>query len=79
MSCYIVQEIDGTSRFTLEDSSGFLVLEDCVPTPSGENIMGGTAADALAQARATEGMQDFLKRKRRDEDDEDFLFLLTNL
>lgn len=35
MSCYIVQEIDGTSRFTLEDGSGFLVLEDCIPVPPG--------------------------------------------
>jgi hypothetical protein len=29
VSCYIVQEDDGTSRFTLEDNSGFLLLEDC--------------------------------------------------
>lgn len=42
MSCYIVQEIDGVSRFTLEDESGFLVLEDCVPTPpSGGTPIGG--------------------------------------
>lgn len=42
MSCYLVQEIDGVSRFTLEDGSGFLVLENCVPTPpSGELPIGG--------------------------------------
>ena len=41
MSCYIVQEIDGTSRFTLEDGSGFLVLEDCIPAPPGDIVIGG--------------------------------------
>ena len=40
MSSYLVQEEDGTSRFTLEDSSGFLLLEDGTtpaptPAPSG--------------------------------------------
>jgi hypothetical protein len=33
MSCYLVQEIDGTSRFTLEDGSGFLLLEFCPEPP----------------------------------------------
>ena len=41
MSCYLVQEIDGSSRFTLEDGSGFLVLEDCIPTPGGGDIVAG--------------------------------------
>ena len=41
MSCYIVQEIDGSSRFTLEDGSGFLVLEDCIPAPPGGDIVIG--------------------------------------
>ena len=41
MSCYIVQEIDGSSRFTLEDMSGFLLLEDCPPTPGGDLPVGG--------------------------------------
>ncbi len=41
MSCYIVQEVDGVSRFTLEDASGFLVLEDCIPTPGGGDIVVG--------------------------------------
>lgn len=41
MSCYLVQEIDGTSRFTLEDASGFLLLEDCAPTPPPQPGVGG--------------------------------------
>ena len=42
MSCYFVQEIDGVSRFTLEDGTGFLVLEACVPTPPGGELpIGG--------------------------------------
>ena len=42
MSCYLVQEVDGTSRFTLEDASGFLLLEFCPPpTPGGELPIGG--------------------------------------
>ncbi len=44
MSCYIVQETDGVSRFELEDGSGFLLLEDCIPVPpSGGPTMGGEA------------------------------------
>lgn len=42
MSCYLVQEIDGVGRFTLEDGSGFLLLEDCVPVPPGGELpIGG--------------------------------------
>ncbi len=41
MSCYIVQEDDGTSRFTLEDSSGFLLLEDCGGVVPPEPGVGG--------------------------------------
>ena len=34
MSDYLVQEADGTSRFTLEDGSGFILLEAGVaPAP----------------------------------------------
>lgn len=33
MSCYLVQETDGTSRFTLENGSGFLLLEACEEPP----------------------------------------------
>lgn len=40
MSCYIVQETDGTSRFTLEDGSGFLILEDCAAVPPGPGVGG---------------------------------------
>ena len=41
MSCYLVQEEDGTSRFTLEDGSGFILLEFCPPTPGGQVVVGG--------------------------------------
>jgi hypothetical protein len=41
VSCYIVQEVDGVSRFTLEDGTGFLVLEDCVPAPPGGDLGAG--------------------------------------
>lgn len=41
MSCYLVQETDGVGRFTLEDGSGFLLLENCVPTPPGGGLPGG--------------------------------------
>ncbi len=41
MSCYLVQEQDGVSRFTLEDGSGFLLLEDCTPVVPPEPGVGG--------------------------------------
>ncbi len=41
MSCYLVQEDDGTSRFTLEDGTGFLLLEDCVPVAPPQPGVGG--------------------------------------
>ncbi len=41
MSCYIVQEVDGVSRFTLEDGSGFLILEDCTPVTPPQPGVGG--------------------------------------
>ena len=42
MSCYLVQEVDGVGRFALEDGSGFLLLENCVPVPPSGNLpMGG--------------------------------------
>tara|TARA_R110000868_G_scaffold288810_5_gene549055 strand:- start:794 stop:997 length:204 start_codon:yes stop_codon:yes gene_type:complete len=40
MSCYLVQEIDGVGRFELEDGSGFLVLENCTPTPPQPGVGG---------------------------------------
>jgi hypothetical protein len=42
VSCYLVQETDGVSRFTLENGTGFLVLDGCVPTPSGGPPIGGS-------------------------------------
>jgi hypothetical protein len=41
MSCYIVQEDDGVSRFTLEDGTGFLLLEGCVPGTPPDTGVGG--------------------------------------
>jgi len=35
MSCYLVQEEDGVSRFKLEDESGFILLEECEEPPVG--------------------------------------------
>ncbi len=40
MSCYLVQEDDGTSRFKLEDGSGFLLLEDCATVPPEPGVGG---------------------------------------
>jgi hypothetical protein len=40
MSCYIVQETDGTSRVTLEDATGFLLLENCSPVPPQPGVGG---------------------------------------
>lgn len=40
MSCYIVQEDDGTSRFTLEDGTGFLLLETCDAVPPEPGVGG---------------------------------------
>jgi len=85
-TCYIVQESDGTSRFILEDGSGFLILEDCIPTPTtnDQNVMGGTP-EALAAIQAQAALdnaaaQDYENRmRRRRQDDEEFMFLLTEL
>jgi hypothetical protein len=41
MSCYLVQEIDGVGRFELEDGSGFLLLENCVPVTPPQPGVGG--------------------------------------
>lgn len=41
MSCYLVQETDGTSRFTLEDGSGSLLLEFCPPGPPSPDVGAG--------------------------------------
>ena len=34
MSCYLVQEEDGVSRFILEDGGGWILLEFCEEAPS---------------------------------------------
>lgn len=41
MSCYLVQEVDGSGRFLLEDGSGFLMLENCVPSVTDQPDVGG--------------------------------------
>jgi hypothetical protein len=42
MSCYLVQEEDGVSRFTLEDESGFILLEECEEPPvGGDQVLMG--------------------------------------
>ena len=50
MSCYIVQEIDGSSRFTLEDSSGFLVQDNCIPVAPQPGV-GGPATRGRRRRR----------------------------
>ncbi len=50
MSCYLVQEVDGVGRFELEDGSGFLVLENCVPTPPTPGV-GGPARPGRRKRR----------------------------
>ena len=58
--CYLVQEIDGVGRFTLEDGSGFILLEYCPvipPTGNDQNVMGGRLSDAQAQWAETARMR----------------------
>ena len=40
MSCYLVQEEDGVSRFILEDESGFILLEFCEEPPTPGELVG---------------------------------------
>lgn len=40
MSCYILQE-DGF-RIELEEGTGFLIQDGCVPTTTQDSVMGGT-------------------------------------
>lgn len=51
MSCYLVQEDDGVSRFTLEDGSGFLLLEFCPPPGGVEYNPVGDSSPALPLAQ----------------------------
>lgn len=61
MSCYLVQEVDGVSRFTLEDGSGFLLLEDCTPVVPPQPGIGGKAVPGSD------------RRRRRELDDAEWL------
>lgn len=73
MSCYIVQESDGTSRFTLEDDSGFLLLEFCPPSGAEYNPVGDKGGPI-------EGLPARRGRRRRLEqiEDEDILAVLMS-
>ena len=69
MSCYIVQEIDGSSRFTLEDSSGFLLQEDCIPIPpGGPAVFSGDKRPPLVPDSWGEPWRNKRKREQEDED-----------
>jgi hypothetical protein len=77
VSCYIVQESDGTSRFTLEDGTGFLLLEFCPPAGGEYNPIGDSSPQIpLAELPARRG------RRRRTEaifdDDEDIITVLLS-
>lgn len=41
MASYLVQEEDGTSRLTLEDGTGFILLEESGVTPTPTVVQGG--------------------------------------
>ena len=75
MSCYLVQEEDGTSRFILEDGSGFLLLEECEPPPAGGDI---TAMGDITPPQRVPETRAVMYRIREDED-EFVLYLLTRL
>ena len=83
MSCYLVQETDGVSRFTLEDGSGFLLLEFCPPPGGVEyNPIGDItppSQEGRARGRGAEGPMVRGMRRRLQEDEEDLIFLLTEL
>lgn len=85
MSCYIVQEADG-SRFELEDESGFLLLEFCPPSGAEYNPVGDSSPPlALADlGEALEGLPVRRGRRRRredifDQDDDIITILLSEL
>lgn len=78
MSCYLVQESDGTSRFTLEDGTGFLLLEFCPPVGAEYNPVGDRTPGLLTDLPVRRG------RRRRpedifDEEDELISVLLSEL
>lgn len=77
MSCYLVQETDGVSRFTLEDGSGFLLLEFCPPPGGVEYNPIGDVTPPSVEGR--QGPYVRGQRRRLTEDEEDLIFLLTEL
>ena len=60
MSCYLVQEDDGTSRFTLEDGSGFLLLEDCAVVPPEPGVGGPLRKGRRRRLEVIDGELDWL-------------------
>ena len=60
MSCYLVQEIDGVGRFELEDGSGFLVLENCIPTPPEGGVGGPLRKGRRQRLEVIDGELDWL-------------------
>ncbi len=63
---YLVQEVDGTSRFTLEDATGFILLEAAV-TPTPPTPQGGV----VSVRRRLSGRV----RRRIDADEDDLIAL----
>lgn len=70
MSCYLVQESDGTSRFTLEDGTGFLLLEFCPPAGTEYNPVGDNPEARRARRRRMEYML---------QEEEEILAILSSL
>jgi hypothetical protein len=60
MSCYLVQEDDGVSRFTLEDNSGFLILEDCAAVPPEPGVGGPLRRGRRRRLEVIDGELDWL-------------------
>ena len=84
MSCYLVQEVDGTSRFTLEDGTGFLLLEFCPPPGGTEYDPVGDSSPALPLAKLGEGLEGLPPRRGRRRrlesiyDDDEIISILLN-
>ena len=76
MSCYIVQESDGVSRFILEDASGFLLLEFCPPAGGEYNPVGDRSPGPLTELPVRRS-----RRRRREmilAEEEDFLVAILD-
>ena len=81
MSCYLVQEVDGTSRFTLEDGTGFLLLEFCPPPGGAEYNPVGDSSPALPLADLGPALPPRRGRRRRLEsiyDDDEIISILLD-